>query len=105
MTTKEKIKQHKITPAPIRQVVQVRFPDGRAFDGPVGTTIEEFIEVAQPKSAGVIVAALVNNKFLSYLSLELKLDRYVLYANSPEMEKVHFHSIITLRTSENNQTC
>jgi uridine kinase len=62
MTTKQRIEQRKITPAPIREVVQVRFPDGRAFDGPVGTTIEEFIDVAQPKSAGVIVAALVNNK-------------------------------------------
>ena len=52
----------KITPAPVRQIVQVRFPDGRAFDGPVGTTLEAFMAVAQPKATGRIVAALVNNK-------------------------------------------
>ena len=38
--------RNKITPAPIRQIVQVRFPDGRAFDGPVGTPVEAFIQVA-----------------------------------------------------------
>ena len=33
-----------IHPAPIRDTVQVRFPNGRAYDGPKGTTIEEFLQ-------------------------------------------------------------
>ena len=59
---KEQLLNQQITPAPIRQIVQVRLPDGRAFDGPVGTTVEEFIEVAQPETPGKVVAALVNKK-------------------------------------------
>lgn len=51
-----------ITPAPVREIVQVRLPDGRAFDGPVGTTVEAFIDAAAPKVHGRVVAALVNNK-------------------------------------------
>jgi uridine kinase len=33
-----------IHPAPVRDTVQVRFPNGRAYDGPKGTTIEEFLQ-------------------------------------------------------------
>lgn len=51
-----------ITPAPPRQTVQIQFPDGRAFDGPVGTTIEAFMLAAAPPVRGRIVAALVNNR-------------------------------------------
>ena len=35
-----------IHPAPVRDTVQVRFQNGRAYDGPKGTTIEEFIQFA-----------------------------------------------------------
>ncbi|MDT8306530.1 MAG: nucleoside kinase [Anaerolineae bacterium] len=65
--------KRKITPAPIRQIVQVRFPDGRAFDGPVGTTVEAFVQIAEPPTPGRIVAALVNNR-LRELSAELHSD-------------------------------
>ena len=43
-----------------RQTVQVRFPDGRAFDGPAGTSAEAFIAEAQPAVKGDVVACLVN---------------------------------------------
>jgi uridine kinase len=62
-----------IIPAPIRQLVQVRFPDGRAFDGPAATTIEAFVHVAAPQTRGRIVAALVNNR-LRELSTKLTSD-------------------------------
>jgi uridine kinase len=65
--------RNKITPAPLRQVVQVRFPDGRAFDGPAGTSLEAFIQVAEPQVPGMVVAALINNR-LRELSHQLYSD-------------------------------
>ncbi|MFQ5400855.1 MAG: nucleoside kinase [Anaerolineae bacterium] len=51
-----------VLPASVRQSVQARFGDGRAFEAPKGTPIEEFIEAAQPEVEGRIVAALVNGR-------------------------------------------
>ncbi|MBK9050937.1 MAG: nucleoside kinase [Chloroflexi bacterium] len=51
-----------ITLATPRQTVQVRFPDGRAFDGPIGATLEAFMLAAAPEYRGRVVAALVNNR-------------------------------------------
>lgn len=62
-----------IVPTTIRQTVQTRFPDGSAFEGPIGTTIEAFIEVARPEGNGRIVAALVNGR-LRELSVPLHAD-------------------------------
>ncbi len=53
---------NEIRPAPLREIVQVRFPDGRAFDGPAGASIEAFIDAARPQARGEIVAALANNR-------------------------------------------
>jgi uridine kinase len=63
----------KIVPAPVREDIQVVFPDGRAFNGPKGTTAEEFIKVADLKTKGRIVAVLVNGN-LRELSLALQGD-------------------------------
>ncbi len=65
-----------ITPASFRNDVQVRFPDGRAFNGPLGTTVEAFIKMAKPQTNGHIVAALVNDK-LRELSLQLRQDAHI----------------------------
>lgn len=62
-----------IQSAPIRQEVQALFPTGQAFNGPVGTTVEEFIQVANLQTNGMIVAALVNDQ-LRELSLPLHVD-------------------------------
>jgi uridine kinase len=51
-----------IEASPPRRNVQARFADGRAFNGPVGTTVEEFILAARPQTNGRIVAALVNGQ-------------------------------------------
>lgn len=40
--------------------LQARFQDGRAFNGPVGCTVEQFIKAAGLRTPGRIVAALVN---------------------------------------------
>lgn len=73
MSDRQSNHKKEIKPAPLRQIVQVRLPDGRAFDGPSGATIEDFIEVAQPEVNGRIVAAVVNNK-LRELSKQLTTD-------------------------------
>ncbi|MEM7333063.1 MAG: nucleoside kinase [Chloroflexota bacterium] len=62
-----------IQPAPIRQEIQVRFPDGQAFNAPRGTTVLQFMEKAKPQANGHIVAALVNKK-LRELGVPLKKD-------------------------------
>ncbi|MFZ0545067.1 MAG: TGS domain-containing protein [Candidatus Promineifilaceae bacterium] len=51
-----------IEASPLREDVQARFPDGRAFNGPVGTTVEAFMQVARPKTNGRVLAALVNGQ-------------------------------------------
>lgn len=43
-----------------RQTVQVRLPDGRTFEGALGTPVEEFLRVAYPAPPLLIVAALVD---------------------------------------------
>jgi len=53
--------------------VQARFPDGSAYEGPLGTTIEEFVLSAPPPAKGRVVAALVNRQ-LRELSHELFAD-------------------------------
>lgn len=62
-----------IVPASVRKDIQVVFPDGQAFNGPKGTTAEEFIKVADLKTIGRIVAVLVNGN-LRELSLSLHGD-------------------------------
>jgi uridine kinase len=47
--------------SPIRQSVQARFGE-LAFEGPKGTTLEAFIQAADPTVSGRIVAALKNGK-------------------------------------------
>lgn len=54
--------QPPITPAVSRQTVQVHFPDGRSFEGPVGTTLEAFVNAAAWPGRGRVVAVLVNNR-------------------------------------------
>lgn len=45
-----------------REAVLVRFPDGRMFEGPIGTPLEAFIEAAELKEPAPVVAALVNGE-------------------------------------------
>ena len=57
-----------IHPAEPRDTAQVWFDDGRVFEGPVGTPLEAFIEVAGSDPKAPTVAALINNELreLSY---------------------------------------
>jgi uridine kinase len=45
-----------------RETAQVRFPDGRTFEAPVGTSAEQYVKAALGDSPVPVVAALVNGK-------------------------------------------
>ncbi len=51
-----------IHPAQPRDTAQVWFSDGRVFEGPVGTPLEEFIRIAGSDPLAPTVAALIDNE-------------------------------------------
>lgn len=61
------------TPVEPRQTVQALFPDGRAFEAPRGTPLGDFVEAADFKMNGRVVAVLLNGK-LRELSIPLNQD-------------------------------
>ena len=63
----------KITPITPRTTVQVRFPNGDAYEGERGTTIEAFINAARLQTEAQTVAALMNGR-LRELSYRLQQD-------------------------------
>ncbi len=62
-----------ISLAPLRKEIQIVLPDGRAFNGPKGTTVEAFLKAAKPELPGRLMAVLVNGQ-LRELSLSLQND-------------------------------
>jgi uridine kinase len=62
-----------IHPAEPRDTAQVWFDDGRVFEGPVGTPLEEFIKVAGSDPEVPTVAALIDNE-LRELSYRVECD-------------------------------
>ncbi|MGB3713828.1 MAG: TGS domain-containing protein [Candidatus Promineifilaceae bacterium] len=79
-----------ITHAAIRQEVQVIFPEGQAYDGPIGTTVEDFIQAAGIKTTGKIVAALVNGH-LRELSLPLQNDASIIPVTMADSDGVRIY--------------
>ena len=67
------MRETEVRPAQPRTTVHVTLPDNRTFEGPVGTTIETFLEVAFPYPEAPLIAALVNGH-LRELSYALKRD-------------------------------
>jgi len=62
-----------------RQTAQARFPDGRTFEAPIGTHVEQYIEAAREKdivSAVPTIAALVDGE-LRELTYPLQSDAHV----------------------------
>ncbi len=64
-----------VIPTTPRQTIQARFPDGRAFEAPVGTPIEAFVQAAELEQPGHgrVVAVLMNRR-LRELSIPLLTD-------------------------------
>lgn len=80
----------KIVPTLPRTDVQARFPDGRAFNGPMGTPIEEFVQAAQWQSPGEVVAALVNGR-LRELSRPLEQDADIVPVTTADSDGVRIY--------------
>jgi len=51
-----------VRPASPRRTAQVRFPDGRVFEGPIGTPLEAYVRAAFPDPPVPVMAALVDGK-------------------------------------------
>ncbi len=62
-----------VRPSTSRTDVKATFPDGRVFEGPLGTTLEQFIRAAYPDAPAPIAAALQDGR-LRELSAELTRD-------------------------------
>ena len=54
--------QHSVEPASPRRAAQVRFSDGRVFEAPFGTPLEDFTRTAFPDPRVPVMAALVDGK-------------------------------------------
>ena len=65
-----------VHPAPPRQTAQAVFPDGRTFEAPLNTTVEQYIKAAYPDPQTPIVAVLVDGE-LRELSYHLRRDTKV----------------------------
>lgn len=59
-----------------RDTVQAVFPDGRAFEGPAGTALEEFVQAAYPEALVPAMAAVVGGE-IRELSFPLREDASV----------------------------
>jgi uridine kinase len=75
---------------PIRQTAQARFADGEAYEGPAGTTLEEFMLAARPKTRGRIVAALLNGR-LRELSYPLNSDALLIPVTMADSDGVRIY--------------
>lgn len=64
-----------IHPAPPRTTVQVRFPDGLVLEGPLGSTLEEFVR-ARSDDPFRYLAAIANNR-LRELTYQPPCDEYI----------------------------
>ena len=53
----------RIVPAQPRETVQVQLDDGRLYEGPVGTPLVEFMDVAMNDHESIVTAALVDGQF------------------------------------------
>ncbi len=86
-----------VLPALPRQTVQVRFSDGRTFDGPMGTTAEAFVRAAFPEVSHTIVAGLINGK-LRELSEPLLHDTAFkpIYAHDSDGVRIYRRSLCFL---------
>lgn len=79
-----------VIPAPIRQTVQARFNDGCAYEGPVGTTVEEFVQAAARPGHGCVVAVLINGQ-LRELSHRLYQDATLTPVTTVEADGVRIY--------------
>ncbi len=54
------IHSHKVQRSQPRQTAQITLPDGRCYEGAIGTRVEDFLNAAYPEAEVPLIAALVN---------------------------------------------
>jgi len=87
---------NKIVEAPVRETVQVRLPDGRAFDGPVGTTVEEFLLTAMPEAmTRDHIVGVLSDGHLRELAQPLNADAHLvpLTTGNPDGARIYRRSL------------
>src|SRR5262245_5430044 len=51
-----------VRPSGARRTAQIRLPDGREYEAPVGTSLEDYVRVAFRDVAAPVVAGIVNGR-------------------------------------------
>jgi uridine kinase len=89
--------ESKIIPAAKRTTVQATFPDGRSFEGPLGTTVEEFLRAAAIRPEPPVVAAMLGRD-LCELSQPLTSDEAIvpLDTGTPDGARIYRRSLVFL---------
>jgi uridine kinase len=89
--------QAAIYPAQPRTTVQVRFSDGRIFEGAPGHTLEDFACVANPNPDTVYVAALVAGDLVELTMPVLRdMDVHLIAMSDPDGMRIYRRSLIFL---------
>jgi len=65
-----------VYPSKPRETAQITLPDGRTFEGPVGTSLEVFLKAAFPTPEVPLIAALVDGQ-LRELTFPIERDASV----------------------------
>jgi uridine kinase len=80
-----------------RKTAQVRFPDGRTFEAPVGTALEQYVRMALADSPVPVIAALVNGE-LRELTYPLQSDARLepIFLSDSDGERIYRRSLAFL---------
>lgn len=79
-----------VKPAKPRQTAQITLPDGNTFEGPIGTTLEDFLSVACPEAEVPLIAALVDGQ-LRELTYAIERDCHVKPIDLSESDGVRIY--------------
>ena len=84
--------------------VQIRFPDGGVYEGPIGTTLEEFVLAGLPNAPAPIVAARVNGKLKELTNaIEKDADVIPLSISSSDGMRIYRRSLCFLLITAVNE--
>ncbi|MCX7682966.1 MAG: nucleoside kinase [Anaerolineae bacterium] len=86
-----------VWPAPPRETAQLRFPDGRVFEAPIGTPIEEYVRAALGESAVPVIAALLDGN-LRELTYPVQTDASIvpIYLSDSDGVRIYRRSLAFL---------
>lgn len=87
----------KVYPSGPRSTAQVRLSDGRIFEGPVGTPLEEFLRAAFPDAPIPFIAGITEGKLLELSTpLERDLEIRPVFITDSEGIRIYTRSLVLL---------